>query len=115
MKATLNQVRRRLCRKSSLPARLDGPPKAEPRKRHQESIQLIYAHFPPAAVLAAEQHLRAQTNIERRAHQLWFAQGCRAGVALNDWVRAECEVVQDFCQALLSRNTREPEPDPVFQ
>jgi hypothetical protein len=34
---------------------------------------------------------------------------------LNDWVRAECEVVQDLCQALLSRNTREPEPDPVSQ
>jgi hypothetical protein len=102
-------------RKSSLPARLKGRSKAQPRDRHEDTIQLIYAHLPPAVVLAAEQHLRAQTNIEQRAHQLWFAQGCRTGVALGDWIQAECEVVQKLCQALLSRNTREPEPDAVAQ
>ena len=115
MKAHFNPVQRRMCRKSPLQARLEGRPKAQQRDRLEDTIQLIYAHLPPAVVLAAEQHLRAQTNIERRAHQLWLAQGCRAGVALNDWIRAECEVVQNLCQALLSRNSREPEPDSVSQ
>jgi len=115
MKAQFNHAQRRMCRKSSRQARLDGQPKAQRRDRHEDTIQLIYAHLPPAVVLAAEQHLRAQTNIEQRAHQLWFAQGCRPGAALSDWVRAECEMVQNLCQALLSRNTREPEPAPFYQ
>lgn len=109
MKAQFNPVQRRMCRKPPLQARVDSRPKAQPRGRHEDTIQLIYAHFPPAVVLAAEQHLRAQTNIEQRAHQLWFAQGCRPGGGLGDWIRAECEVVQNLCQALLSRNTREPD------
>jgi len=109
MKAQFNPVRRRMCRKSHRQARLDGRSKAQQRNRREDTIQLIYAHLPPAVVLAAEQHLRAQTHIEQRAHQLWFAQGCRPGGALGDWIRAECEVVQNLCQALLSRNTREPE------
>jgi len=110
MKAQFNPVQQRTYRKSPLQARLNGQPKAQQRDRHEDTIQLIYAHLPPAVVLAAEQHLQAQTNIEQRAHQFWFAQGCRPGTALSDWVRAECEVVQNLCQALLSRNTREPEP-----
>jgi hypothetical protein len=114
MKAQFNTVLRRTCRKSPFQARLNGQPKAQ-QHPHENTVQLIYAHLPPAVILATEQHLRAQTNIEQRAHQLWFAQGCRPGGALGDWLRAECEVVQDFCQTLLSRNTREPEPDPVFQ
>ena len=114
MKATLNRIQRRLCRKSSVPVRLDGPSKAEPRKRHQESIQLIYAYFPPAAVLAAEKHLRVQTNIEQRAHQLWHARGRLTGEALDDWLRAECEEVQNLCRVLLRQAAREPEPAPAF-
>jgi len=78
------------------------------RDRHEATIQLIYAHLPPVMVLATEQHLRAQTNIEQRAHQLWFARDCGPGCALDDWVRAECEVVQKLCQALLGRNTGQP-------
>ena len=113
MKTQFNAVQGRLCRKSPLPALFNGWPKVQRRDRHEDSVQLIYAHFPPAAVLAAEQHLRAQTNIERRAHQLWFARGCPPGGALGDWIRAECEVVRDLCQALLSRNPSEPEPTPV--
>ena len=115
MKTQLNPVQRKTCRKSPLQARLNGQLKAQQRDRHEDTIQLIYAHLPPAVVLATEQHLRAQTHIKRRAHQLWFDQGCRAGVALNDWVQAEYEVIQNLCHALLSRNTLEPEPDPVSQ
>ena len=115
MKAQFNPVQWRMCRKSPFQARLNGQPKAQQQEPHEDPVQLIYAHLPPAVILATEQHLQAQTNIERRAHQLWFAQGCRAGVALNDWIQAECEVVQDLCQSLLSRNNREPEPDPASQ
>ena len=115
MKTQFNPVLRRTCRKSSRPARLDGRTKAQQREPNEHTVQLIYAHLPPAVVLAAEQHLRAQTNIEQRAHELWFAQGCRPGGALGDWIRAECEVVQNLCQALLNRNHREPETELVSQ
>jgi hypothetical protein len=115
MKSQFNPVQRRMCRKSPSQARLDGRAKAQQRDRREATIQLIYAHLPPAVVLAAEQHLRAKTNIEQRARELWFTQGCRPGGALGDWIRAECEVVQKLCQALLNRNTREPETSLVSQ
>jgi hypothetical protein len=115
MNAQFNPVQRKTCRKSPLQAQFNGRPGAQQQDRREDTIQLIYAHLPPAVVLAAEQHLRAQTNIERRAHQLWFAHGCRPGSALADWVRAECEVVQNLCQALLGRNTPEPESAPFSQ
>ncbi|MGO9588199.1 MAG: DUF2934 domain-containing protein [Limisphaerales bacterium] len=115
MKARFNPVQRRICRKSPLQAQFNGRSKAQHQDRHEDTIQLIYAHLPPAVVLATEQHLRAQTHIEQRAHQLWFAQGCRLGGALDDWIRAECEVVQNLCQAFLSRNTRKLEPGAVSQ
>lgn len=113
MKTQFNSVQRRTCRKTPRPGRLDGQSKAQPRERRKDPIQLIYAHFPPAVILAAGQHLKAQTNIERRAHQLWFVQGCRSGSALGNWIQAEYEVVQNLCQTLLSRNTQEPELDLV--
>ena len=104
MKTQLNPVLRRTCRKSPRQARMDGRTKAQQREPHENTVQLIYAHIPPAVVLATEQHLRAQTNIEQRANELWFTQGCRPGSELGDWIRAEYEVVQNLCQALLNRN-----------
>ncbi len=115
MKAQSNPVQRRMCRKSLRQAQLDGQTNKRQRDQNEDTAQLIYAHLPPAVVLAAEQHLRAQTNIEQRAHELWFTQGCRPGGALGDWIRAECEVVQKLCQALLGRNTREPKTSLVSQ
>jgi hypothetical protein len=115
MKAQFNAVQRRVCRKSPRQARLEGQTNARQRDQNEDATQLIYVHLPPAVVLATEQHLRAQTHIEQRAHELWFAQGCRPGGALGDWIRAECEVVQKLCQALLSRNHREPETGLVSQ
>jgi hypothetical protein len=107
MKAPFNPVRPKLCRKSPLPSQRNGRPEAPRRGRHEDTIQLIYAHLPPAVVLAAGQHVQAQTNIEQRAHQLWFSRGCRPGSALGDWIRAESEVVQNLCRALLGRNIPE--------
>lgn len=113
MKTQFKTVQKRMCRKFPRQPRLDGQINVRQGEQNEDTMQLIYAHLPPAIVLATEQHLRAQTNIEQRAHELWFAQGCRPGGALGDWIRAECEVVQHLCQALLSRKAREPEPAPV--
>jgi hypothetical protein len=114
MKAQFNSVRRRMCRKIHPQTRSGDRPNAQPRDRHEETVQLIYAHLPPAVVMAAGQHLLAQTNIERRAHQLWFDRGCCAGGALADWLQAECEMLQNLCQALLNGSAREPEPGLAF-
>jgi hypothetical protein len=110
-----NLDQRRMCRKSPRLARLDGQTNARQRDQSKDTTQLIYAHLPPAVVLATEQHLRAQTKIEQRARELWFNQGCLPGNALGDWIRAEYDVVQQLCQALLGRNHREPETGLVPQ
>ena len=115
MKSQSNPVRRRVCRKIHRQTRPDGRTNARQRDQNEDAALLIYAHLPPAVVLATEQHLRVQTNIEQRARELWFAQGCRPGGTLGDWIRAECEVVQQLCQALLDRNHREPETGLVSQ
>lgn len=115
MKAQFNDVQRSPCRQSSHQTRLDGRFKAQQRDRRESAVQLIYAHIPPAAVLAAEKHLRAQTNIEQRVQQLWFDRGRRPVGALGDWLRAECEEVQQLCQALVNRNAHEPEPGNISQ
>ena len=114
MNAQLDRVSREICRRSVLPARLNSRPKMLRRDSHEDTIQLVYAYLPPAVVLAAEQHLRPQTQIEQRAQQLWFARSGRPGGALSDWVRVEREVTKNLCDALLHRNIREPELVPVF-
>ena len=50
-------------------------------------------------VFTAEEHLEAQRQIERRAGELWCAGGCRRGAALNDWLQAEREVLEQFIWA----------------
>jgi hypothetical protein len=42
------------------------------------------------------EHLGVQEQIERRARELWCAGGCRLGTALNDWLQAEREVLEQF-------------------
>lgn len=80
--------------------------------RDEETVQLIYAHLPPATVLAMEQHLRAQTRIEQRAQRLWFAAVGRPAGTIEAWVRAERDVVQELCDALLKRRQQEISPAP---
>jgi len=115
MNAQLEPAPRRMCRRPFVRAQFDNRRREQRRNHREESIQLIYAHLPPATVLATEQHLRAQTQIEQRAHQLWFAKGGHPSGALNDWLRAEREVVQKLCDALLHRDNREPESVPALQ
>ncbi len=90
----------------------NDPADAQRKHRRETAVQLVYAHLPPATVLAVEQHLRAQTQIEQRAEQLWFAAIGRPVGALNDWLRAEREVVNKLCDALLQRNQHEHSATP---
>lgn len=54
-----------------------------------------------------EDHLRVQREIEERAHRFWFAKGCALKSALNDWLKAEDEVLAEFVNA---RTQRQPVP-----
>jgi len=44
-------------------------------------------------------HLKVQEQIEQRAYELWLAGGSRQNGALENWVRAEREVLEDFIRA----------------
>jgi hypothetical protein len=46
-----------------------------------------------------------QTQIEQRAYEIWLAGGCRPESPLCDWLKAESEVLQEFC---LSRQSLAP-------
>ena len=109
MNTQLGRIPLSVRHKPIFPARPDRRSRTQSRARPEETAQLIYAHLPPAAVLATEQHLRAQTQIEQRAQQRWYARGGCSGGALGDWLRAEREVVQNLCDALLRRNLWKPE------
>jgi len=60
--------------------------------------------FAERIVFTVEEHLRAQEQIERLAHDLWSAGGCRHGTALNDWLEAEREVLEQFIGAYARRH-----------
>jgi Protein of unknown function (DUF2934) len=51
------------------------------------------------------EHLGVQEQIERRARELWCAGGCRHGTALNDWLQAEREVLEQFIQVCTRRHS----------
>ena len=47
-------------------------------------------------VFTVDDHLRVQEQIEKRAHELWRAGGCRQDAALDDWLHAERELLENF-------------------
>jgi hypothetical protein len=55
-------------------------------------------------IFTAEEHLKAQQQIEWRARELWRAEGCRDGTALGDWLQAEREVLEQFIWAYARRD-----------
>jgi hypothetical protein len=55
-----------------------------------------------------EEHLRVQREIEERAHRFWFANGCAVKNALNDWLKAEDEVLAEFVKAHPKRPPVQP-------
>ena len=50
-------------------------------------------------VFTVAEHLNVQKQIEQRAYELWLAGGSHQNGALENWVRAEREVLEDFIQA----------------
>ena len=50
-------------------------------------------------IFTVADHLKAQEQIEQRAYELWLAGGSHQNGALENWVRAEREVLEDFIQA----------------
>ena len=50
-------------------------------------------------VFTVADHLKVQMQIERRAHELWLAGGSRQDTALDNWLNAEREVLEEFIQA----------------
>jgi hypothetical protein len=49
-----------------------------------------------APVFTVADHLNVQMEIEQRAHELWLAGGSRQDTALDNWLNAEREVLEDF-------------------
>lgn len=47
-------------------------------------------------VFTVADHLKVQMGIEQRAHELWLAGGSRQDTALDNWLNAEREVLEDF-------------------
>ena len=52
---------------------------------------------------SAAEHLLVQQEIEHRANSLWRRAGCAHGTALSDWVKAEREIVRQFCDRYRAR------------
>ncbi len=46
--------------------------------------------------LTVEEHLWLHQRMERRAHELWLADGCRRTNALKNWLQAERETWAAF-------------------
>ena len=68
---------------------------------HLRELSRIVESF----VFSTDHHLRVQQQIEQRALALWKAEGCSHGTALNDWLRAEREVLERVIRNY-SRNLR---------
>jgi Protein of unknown function (DUF2934) len=90
------------CRKkSSSSGRLQ--PQANIRQQHSVSVQptpSVRLQVP----FTIEEHLRVQREIEERAHRFWFAKGCALKNALDDWLKAEAEVLAEFAKTLPAMN-----------
>jgi hypothetical protein len=72
-----------------------------PKSKNKIKTEAQAAGRPVSAVPAPgeftiEDHFRVQRDIEERAHRFWFAKGCALKSALNDWLKAEEEVLAEF-------------------
>jgi hypothetical protein len=77
-------------------------PRADIRQQHPLSVQPIPA-IKGQDPFTIEEHLRVQREIEERAHRFWFAKGCALKSALDDWLKAEAEVLAEFAKMLTQR------------
>ncbi len=74
--------------------------RAESRQTREQTPGLIVEQV----IFTAREHLGAQEQIERRAHELWCAGGCRHDTALKDWLQAEREILEQFIWAYARRH-----------
>jgi hypothetical protein len=94
------------CREKSSPSsRLQ--PQASIRQQHSASVQLTPVARPQIH-FTIEEHLRVQMEIEARAHRFWFAKDCALKSALDDWLKAENEVLAEFAKTLTQRQQVQP-------
>ena len=65
-------------------------------------------HHSDSLTFTAEEHLEVQQKIEQRARELWRQRGGLPGNALNDWLRAEEEVVVGFIRIRIRSDVLQP-------
>jgi hypothetical protein len=77
----------------------------KPSARHRIELQFsglrpfnvtITSSPPEPGKFTADEHLRVQCEIEKRAHQFWRSEGGIFQTAEEHWLRAECEVLLEF-------------------
>jgi hypothetical protein len=89
------------------------------RQTNKTEMETPFAHRPSANRLAGPpagapaeftiaEHLRVQREIEKRAHRFWFAKGCALNTALNDWLKAEAQVLAEFVKSRPPRQAVSP-------
>jgi hypothetical protein len=94
------------CRKNPSPSGRIHP-QADIREQHSVSAQptpVIRTQGP----FTTEEHLRVQGEIEHRARRFWFEKGCALNCALNDWLKAENEVLTEFAKMLMQHQQMQP-------
>jgi len=92
------------------------------RNKSHESNQIhaatIQQHVRPASSqpipatdeFAIKEHLNVQWKIEKRAHRFWLTNGCALRNALNDWLKAENEVLAELMKTRTPRHPVQPTP-----
>jgi len=71
-------------------------------KSRQQNKARAWARDFAAAEFSIADHLWVQRNIEMRAYSLWQQEGGRSE-ALECWVRAEHDVIDEFCSTYAQR------------
>jgi hypothetical protein len=77
------------------------------RQQHSVSVQPTPA-IRGQSPFTIEEHLQVQREIEERAHRFWLAKGCALKSALDDWLKAEAEVLAEFVKMLAQRQQIQP-------
>jgi len=88
------------------------------RELNQSHAAAIKHQIPPASSqpvpaqyeFTIEEHLNVQGEIEERAHR-WFTNGYTLKNSLNDWLKAENEVLLEFVKTRTQRRLVQPTPE----
>ncbi len=75
------------------------------------------SYMPASDDLIAESHIDLEERIRRRAHEIYLARDGQPGSELEDWLRAEREVLGESQQPAQDRGTTVGSagmPDQVF-